>query len=188
MCKSWTISFTTYARILAHKGWNDPPTFSYDSFQQNIGKKSQLTKRPDYTVDQLSKTSAQEVQIVFVSVMHPVKNYPNKTFTHAWHIWNTMTEEFIASLCLTLAVTCLCSSKFLAAVCPQNSRKLCSSFNSIAPSHNSRLNLTNLTPPSASCEKLELQFHWLEWFCCHVVLICKHACVVLFSSTDKWQT
>jgi len=57
---------------LAHKGWNDPPTFSYDSFQQNIGKKSQLTKRPDYTIDQLPKTTTQEVRTFCVSVIRIV--------------------------------------------------------------------------------------------------------------------
>jgi len=59
--------------VLAHKGWNDPPTFSYDSFQQNIGKKSQLTKRPDYTVDQLPNTTAQEVRTFHVSAVRIVQ-------------------------------------------------------------------------------------------------------------------
>jgi len=46
---------------IAHKGWNDPPKFSYDNFQQSTGKKSQLTKRPDYTIDQLPQVATQQV-------------------------------------------------------------------------------------------------------------------------------
>lgn len=63
------VIFLVLYLLLAHKSWNDPPKVSYSSFQQSAGKKSQLTKRPDYTVEQLSRGSTPKVCYITISIV-----------------------------------------------------------------------------------------------------------------------